>query len=64
MIINIFYFFSYPGNIEGETPHSGMANQLSSLNENFVSVHTVVGESGQPMTKLMKGATENGDTGY
>jgi hypothetical protein len=49
----------YPLNRFGETPHSAMANQLSAVvkwssNTDFVSVHTVVGESGQGMVALSK----------
>ncbi len=60
----------YPGNIGGETPHSAMANEVSFLvdcetpGRNYVTAHTVVGESGQGMVALKKqtGAT-TGDTG-
>jgi hypothetical protein len=56
----------YPGNIFGETPHTAMANQITSLvrsafGKDYISVHTVVGESGQGIDALRKGAT---DTGY
>jgi hypothetical protein len=61
-LIKIF-FFSYPTNIFGETPHTSMANQLSSMNEGFVSVHTVVGESGMTIEKLKKGAVDDGSSG-
>ncbi|AUX44362.1 dockerin [Sorangium cellulosum] len=58
----------YPGNIYGETGHVPMANQITFLvNEaagrDYVSVHTVVGESGQGMVALKKGATDTGTTG-
>jgi hypothetical protein len=54
---------AYPGNIDGETPHTAMANQIASLVEeaasrDYVTVHSVVGESGQPMSVIRKGATE------
>jgi hypothetical protein len=55
----------YPGNIYGETPHSAMANQITFLAKNaapdsdYVTVHTVVGESGQGIVALKK---QTGDT--
>jgi hypothetical protein len=55
----------YPGNIWGETPHSAMANQITALvkaswpDRDYVTVHTVVGESGQGMIALNK---QTGDT--
>jgi hypothetical protein len=57
------YPSAYPQNIAGETPHSAMANQISALTvaagqAPYVSVHSVIGENGQPMTQLRKGATE------
>lgn len=56
----------YPNNIEGqgdllgETPHSGMANTISSAwaarnpVSDYVTVHSVVGEGGQCLTSLEK----------
>ena len=57
------YPSAYPQNIAGETPHSAMANQISRLAEtelgqSYVSAHTVIGENGQPMRVLRKGAAE------
>ncbi|XXY51155.1 dockerin [Sorangium sp. So ce269] len=57
------YPSAYPKNIYGETPHTAMADQISTLAQagaggDLVTVHTVVGESGQPMSILRKGATE------
>lgn len=54
---------AYPGNLWGETPHGAMANQISvlvqeSMLEPHVTVHSVVGESGQGMVALRKGAVE------
>jgi hypothetical protein len=52
----------YPANIYGETPHTAMAGQLTSMTmaavatDDYVTVHTVVGESGQPMTVIDKAA--------
>ena len=49
------YPSAYPDNISGETPHTAMANQLTAMvmamaMHDYVSIPTVVGESGQPMT--------------
>jgi lysophospholipase L1-like esterase len=62
------YPSAYPRNIYGETPHSAMANQitklaLSGFGMDYVTVHTVVGESGQGMSVIRKGATDKGTTG-
>ncbi|PYG87376.1 dockerin type I repeat protein [Ruminiclostridium sufflavum DSM 19573] len=59
----------YPGNIFGETPHTAMANQITSLvraasGKDFVSVHTAVGESGQGIDALSKGAAATGYSGH
>jgi hypothetical protein len=53
---------TYPTNILGETPHSGMANELSNYALNramvaFASVHSVVGESGQLLSVIRRGGT-------
>ncbi|MGK4003869.1 dockerin [Sorangium sp. So ce1036] len=61
-------FPSYPDNIDGETPHSAMAHQITSqvreaTGLDYVTVHTVVGESGQAMSVIKKGATDTGTTG-
>lgn len=57
------YPSAYPENIYGETPHTAMANQISALAQSelgssYSSVHSVVGENGQPMAVLRKGARE------
>lgn len=58
------YPSAYPANLEGETPHGAMAEQITALfrqasgGRDYVTVHTVVGESGQPMSVIDKGATE------
>jgi hypothetical protein len=57
------YPSAYPGNIDGETPHTAMASQITALvrkagSPDYITVHTVVGESGQPMTVINKTATE------
>ncbi|WP_437938147.1 dockerin [Sorangium sp. So ce341] len=61
-------FPAYPDNIDGETPHSAMAHQITSMVQeaaglDYVSVHTVVGESGQGMSVIEKGARDTGTTG-
>ncbi|HEY9061282.1 MAG TPA: dockerin type I domain-containing protein [Pseudobacteroides sp.] len=58
----------YPGNLWGETPHSTMANQITSMvkstgGTDYITAHTVVGESGQGMVALKKGAVESGNIG-
>lgn len=61
---------AYPGNVWGETPHSALGNQITALvraavpEDDYVSVHTVVGESGQGIVALRKhdGPTDE-DTG-
>ena len=58
----------YPGNIYGETPHAAMANEITrfvkaaSASADYVTVHTIVGESGQGVVALVKEAP-GGDTG-
>ncbi|WP_438029212.1 dockerin [Sorangium sp. So ce233] len=59
---------AYPANIYGETGHAPMANQISFLvdeaaGRDYISVHTVVGENGQGIVALKKGATDTGTTG-
>ncbi len=44
----------YPGNILGETPHSAMANQLTSLSPDTVTLHSVVGWSGHCLNDIDK----------
>jgi len=56
------YPSAYPDNLNGETPHTAMANQITSSflragGADYVTVHTVVGESGQPMTVIEKNPT-------
>ncbi len=58
----------YPGNIYGETPHTAMGNQITYMvnalsGRDYITAHTVVGESGQGMTALCKGATDTGSVG-
>jgi hypothetical protein len=56
------YPSAYPANIYGETPHTAMADQITALTmkqamRDYVSIHTVVGESGQPLTVIQKTPT-------
>jgi hypothetical protein len=60
----------YPNNIHGETPHTCMASQITRLlldatsgHGDYVSVHTVVGESGQPLSVIGKGAVPREGSG-
>jgi hypothetical protein len=59
------YPSAYPGNIYGETPHAAMANEITrfvkatSAAADYISVHTIVGESGQGIPALIK---ETGST--
>jgi hypothetical protein len=58
------YPSAYPVNLDGESPHTAMSVEITSLAKtvgglaDLVTVHTVVGESGQPMTVINKTATE------
>jgi hypothetical protein len=56
------YPSAYPVNLDGESPHTAMSVQLTSMAKadgasDFVTVHTVVGESGQGMSVIDKSAT-------
>jgi len=62
------YPSSWPLNIDGETPHTGAANQISSmamdkLHRNVLTVHAAVGEDGQGIVYLKKGAPHKGLNG-
>ena len=61
------YPSAYPGNIDGETPHTAMADQITALamaaGHDHVGVHTEVGESGQPMTVIQKNGVFLGTSG-
>ncbi len=62
------YPSAYPANINGETPHTAMADEITSLyhtatNSDYITVHSVVGESGQPMSVIDKTAVEVDDAG-
>ena len=58
----------YPRNIYGESFHTAMGDELSTLvmaaqSRDYITVHTVVGEAGQAITVLQKGAQDTGSTG-
>ena len=58
----------WPVNIFGETPHTAMADEITALylaagGTDYVTAHTVVGESGKPMTAIEKGAVDDGTMG-
>lgn len=59
---------AWPTNIAGETYHSAMGNQIAQLVQAaglpYVSVHGEVGENGQCLTFLVKGATAAATTGH
>jgi hypothetical protein len=62
------YPSAYPWNLYGETPHTAMANQIAALAQamlqrDAVTAHTVVGESGQPISVIRKGAVDTGTMG-
>jgi hypothetical protein len=62
------YPSAYPVNLDGESPHTAMSAALTALAKadgaaDLVSVHTVVGESGQPMSVINKTAIENTTAG-
>ncbi len=59
----------YPVNIWGETPHTSMANTITSMvkaagGADYISAHTVVGETGQGYDMIKKGATVSASTGH
>ena len=65
------YPSSWPENIAfgGETPHGAMANQVTTLvsaagGQDFVGVHGAVGENGQCLSFLVKGARQVGVNGH
>jgi len=62
------YPSSWPTNIAGETQHAAMANEITSLvraagGTDYVTIHSAVGENGQCLAALIKGATPVGVTG-
>jgi hypothetical protein len=65
------YPSSWPTNIAGETHHAAMANQITTLvkgagGADYVTIHSAVGENGQGLNLLIKGATPGpeGVTGH
>ena len=66
--ITTTYPSPYPANIYGESFHTAMGDELTSLamsagKADFVSTQTEVGEAGQPISVIQKGATDTGTTG-
>jgi hypothetical protein len=62
------YPSAYPLNIYGETPHTTMGSQITAMtmsaaSQDYLTVHTVVGESGQPLTVIEKNPTGLPTTG-
>jgi hypothetical protein len=59
----------YPGNIYGETPHAALANEITqqvkaaTSSADYVTVHTIVGESGQGIPALIKQTPNTGSIG-
>jgi len=63
------YPSSWPTNIAGETPHASMADQITALARaadggDYVGVHSEVGENGQGIGYLRKGAPQVGVNGH
>ena len=63
------YPSSWPTNIDGETFHTTMADELTVLvrknfKRDFISVHSAVGEDGQGMVYIKKGAEIHGVKGH
>ncbi len=57
--------YAYPYNIQGETPHTSMADQMTALSlqrtgKGDVSLHTVVGKDGWPYALLQKNGVQKG----
>ena len=66
--ITTTYPSPYPANIYGESVHTAMGDELTSLamldgKSDYVSTQTEVGEAGQPISVIQKGATDTGTTG-
>ena len=62
------YPSAYPANIYGQSFHTAMADQVTTLvraalARDYVTVHTAVGEAGQAFDVIAKGATDTGTTG-
>src|SRR4029077_19639411 len=59
------YPSAYPANIYGQSFHAAMADQVTTLvraafGRDYVTVHSAVGEAGQALAVLAKGATDTG----
>ncbi len=66
--ITTTYPSPYPANIYGESFHTAMGDELTSLvmaaaRSDYISAQTEVGEAGQPISVIQKGATDTGTTG-
>lgn len=65
----VTYPSAYPLNIYGETPHTAMGSEITSMFQqasdggDYVTVHTEVGENGQAMSVIDKTAVEVDDAG-
>jgi hypothetical protein len=62
------YPSAYPNNIYGETPDTAMANQVTAMvmqaaSRDYVTIHTVVGESGQGIDVIQKNPINLPSTG-
>lgn len=62
------YPSSWPTNVDGETPHTSAANEISALvlarsKKPYTTVHIVVGEDGQGMIHIRKKSRHDGVTG-
>ena len=66
--ITTTYPSPYPANIYGESFHTAMGDEITSLvmaaaRSDYISAQTEVGEAGQPISVIQKGATDTGTTG-
>ncbi|MHB8636547.1 MAG: dockerin [Fimbriimonadaceae bacterium] len=62
------YPSSWPTNIDGETPHTSAANEISylvqqALHREYVTVHVDVAEAGQGMIRIQKNSVREGVSG-
>ncbi len=61
---SVGYPSSWPQNIDGETYHTSMADEVSTLAQGHpVTVHFEVGEAGQGMVRIRKDSVSEGVTG-
>jgi hypothetical protein len=66
--ITTTYPSPYPANMYGESSHTAMADEITSLvqaalRHDYITVQTEVGEAGQAFPAIQKGATDTGTTG-